>query len=61
MKTRIRLSRWTLPLLVLAALMASASVSYGYAWFAKLRAEDEYKQMIYNISMTMGEHPSCID
>ena len=48
---RVRISLTTLALLLL-----TASVSYGFIWVSNLREEDEYRQMIYNISKAMGEN-----
>ena len=61
MMNTFRISRWTLPLLVLVLLLFSASAAYGFVWYSQVRAETKYKEMIYAISKTMGEHPSCLD
>ncbi len=61
MMNKIRIGRWTLPLLVMILLLFSASAAYGFVWYSQVRADTRYQEMIYNISKTMGEHPSCLD
>ncbi|MCZ6729116.1 MAG: hypothetical protein O7C61_05355 [SAR324 cluster bacterium] len=61
MITKIRITRWALPLLVLVLLTLSASAAYGYVWYSQVQADIEYKKMIHNLGMPQGEGMGCLD
>ena len=61
MNTPATFSRVRISLTALALLLLTASLSTGFIWVSNLRAEDEYRQMIYNISTAMGENPACYE
>ena len=48
-------------LILLGLMLATAAVSYGFVWHAEMRAQEEYRLMIYNISKAMGETQGCYD
>ena len=61
MMTKIRITRWALPLLVLVLLTLSASAAYGFVWYSQIQSDIEYKQMIHNLGMPHGEGMGCLD
>lgn len=48
-------------LLVLGLLLIVAGASFGFALWKEAQAANEYRTMIYNLTVTMGEHPGCMD
>ncbi len=48
-------------LILLGLMLATAAVSYGFVWHAKMTQQEEYRLMIYNISKAMGETEGCFD
>lgn len=64
MISKFRISRCTVPLLVLVLLVLlalSASAAYGFVWYSQAQADIEYKRMIHNMGMPQGEGMGCMD
>ncbi len=46
---------------MLALVLFTSAVSYGFVWQAEVHERDQYRQMIYDISKAMGENEPCFE
>lgn len=61
MKVLTGLKPFQRSLLVLGLLLIVAGASYGFAMWKETQAANEYRAMIYNMTLTMAKHPGCLD
>ena len=46
---------------LLAAILITAAISYGFIWRAEVLQKEEWRRMIYNITLSMGQNEPCFD